>query len=103
MVAKYSYIKFHKNPSSETELFHADGNTDGQTDATELRVAFCNCTNAPRKEKCGRRAQCNLSVKKSNLFAGKTRNMTAESSKPVLHYFGENYKTSEKSVNLRDK
>ena len=26
MLAKYSYIKFHKNPSSETELFHADGN-----------------------------------------------------------------------------
>jgi len=68
MVAKYSYIKFHKNPSSEAELFHADGNTDGQTDVTDLRVAFRNCTNAPRKERYERRVQCNLSVKKKSIY-----------------------------------
>jgi hypothetical protein len=70
MVAKYSYIKFHENSSSETKLFHADGNTDGQTDLNELRVAFRNCTNAPRKERYGRRVQCNLSVKKSIYLQG---------------------------------
>jgi hypothetical protein len=39
MVAKYSHIKFNKNPSNEEELFHEDGNTDGKTDVTESLFA----------------------------------------------------------------
>jgi hypothetical protein len=31
------------------ELFHADGQTDGQTDMTKLIVAFRSFPNAPRK------------------------------------------------------
>jgi hypothetical protein len=30
------------------ELFHADGEMDGQTDMTKLIVAFHNFTNAPK-------------------------------------------------------
>jgi hypothetical protein len=30
-----------------TELFHADGRTDGQADMTKLKVAFHNSVNAP--------------------------------------------------------
>ena len=30
------------------ELFHADKQTDGQTDMTKLIVAFCNFANAPK-------------------------------------------------------
>jgi hypothetical protein len=29
---KYSDIKFYENPSSGSELFHADGRTDGRID-----------------------------------------------------------------------
>jgi len=32
------------------ELFHADERTNGQTDMTNLIVAFCNFTNAPKQE-----------------------------------------------------
>jgi len=32
------------------ELFHADGETDGQTDMTKLIVAFRNSVNAPKKD-----------------------------------------------------
>jgi hypothetical protein len=34
------------------ELFHADGQADGQTDMTKLIVAFRNFANAPNKSKC---------------------------------------------------
>jgi len=37
---KYSNIKFHEKPSSEAELFHADGWTDRRADMTKLIVAF---------------------------------------------------------------
>jgi len=40
---KYSNIKFHGNPSSGAELFHADR----QTDVTKLTVAFRNFANTP--------------------------------------------------------
>jgi hypothetical protein len=33
----------------EAELFHADGQRDGQTDMTKLIVAFHNFANAPKK------------------------------------------------------
>jgi hypothetical protein len=32
----------------ETELFYADGRTDGETDMTKLIVAFRNFANAPK-------------------------------------------------------
>ena len=32
-----------------TELFHADGRTDGETDMTKLTVAFRSFTNAPKQ------------------------------------------------------
>ena len=34
-----------------TELFHAEGRTDGQTDMTKLIVAFRNFANAPKIKK----------------------------------------------------
>jgi len=33
-----------------TELFHADGRTDGQTDMTKLIVTFRSFANAPKKD-----------------------------------------------------
>ena len=33
IVEKSSYIKFHENPSSGTELLHADGRTDRHNEA----------------------------------------------------------------------
>jgi hypothetical protein len=47
---RYSNIKSHENPSSE--LFHADGRTDRQTDKSEMTkliVALSNFANAPKK------------------------------------------------------
>ena len=35
----------------EAELFHADGRIDGQTDVTNLIVAFRNFANVPKKGK----------------------------------------------------
>jgi len=48
---KYSSIKFHENPSSKVELYHADGRTEGQTDVTRLLVAFRNFASAPKPYK----------------------------------------------------
>ena len=41
------------------ELFHADGQTDGQTDITKLRVALSNFANAPkdRRNKTAKESQ----------------------------------------------
>jgi hypothetical protein len=103
MVTEYSYIKFHKKPSSEAELFHTDGNTDGQTGVTVLRVAFRNCTNAPRKERYRRRVRCNLSIKNNQSIYREHKKYDCRILKTVLRYFGDNYETSEKSINLRDK
>ena len=55
-VVKYSYIKFHENPSSGNRVFPC-GRTDGrmdrwtyaQTDMTQPIVASRNFTNAPNK------------------------------------------------------
>ena len=44
---KYSNIKFHENPSSRTELFHADRRAEGQTDKHEANSRpsqFCERT-----------------------------------------------------------
>jgi hypothetical protein len=41
---KYSYVKFHKNPSSGIEL----SPTDEQTDMTKLVVSFRSFANAPK-------------------------------------------------------
>jgi len=57
IVDKYSYTKFHKNPSSRNQDFHADG-TDGRTDRqvdrrtemTKLIFAFRNSANAPKND-----------------------------------------------------
>ena len=38
-----------KISSVGAELFHADGNTDRQTDIRKLTVAFRNFANAPKK------------------------------------------------------
>ena len=43
---KYSDIKFHENPVSESRAVPC-GRTDRQTDTTKPRVAFCNFVNAP--------------------------------------------------------
>jgi hypothetical protein len=44
---KYSNIKFHKNPSSGSQVVPC-GWTDGRADMTKLVVAFCNFANAPK-------------------------------------------------------
>jgi hypothetical protein len=53
---KYSNIKFNENPSSGSRAVpcglmdgRTDGQTDRQTDMVQLIVAFCNCTNAPKR------------------------------------------------------
>jgi hypothetical protein len=49
---EYSKIKFCENPSSGSELFHAEGRTDvqteGPTDMTKLIVTSLNFANAPK-------------------------------------------------------
>ena len=50
-------MKFHQNP------FHADGQTDGGTDRTKLKVTFRNSANAPEDPFCfkdihWRRVEC---------------------------------------------
>ena len=34
-------MKFNQNPSSEAELFHADGRTDGRTEGYDEANSFC--------------------------------------------------------------
>jgi hypothetical protein len=45
---KYSVSNFIKIRPVGAELFHADGQTDRQTDMTKLRVAFRHFANAPK-------------------------------------------------------
>jgi len=45
---KYSNIRFHENPSSESRAVPC-GQTDGRTDVTKLIAAFLNFVNAPKK------------------------------------------------------
>ena len=40
---------FMKIPPVETELLHAQGRTEGQTDNTKLKVDFRNVRNAPKE------------------------------------------------------
>ena len=42
--------RFMKRRRVETESFHADGRTGGQTDMTKLTVAFHNFANAPKND-----------------------------------------------------
>ena len=49
---KYPTSKFHKIRPVGVELFHAGGWTDGQTDTTNLIVAFQDFANAPKNSKC---------------------------------------------------
>ena len=39
------------------ELFHADGQTDGQTDTSKLIVAFRNVANAPKNQQTYKRVE----------------------------------------------
>jgi hypothetical protein len=48
ILEKPSNIKFHENPSSGSQSFHADRQTDRQTDMTKRIVAFRNFANAPK-------------------------------------------------------
>ena len=43
-------IRFHENPSSAAQLFHAHRGTDGRTDITKLTVAFPNKANTPNNQ-----------------------------------------------------
>jgi hypothetical protein len=47
IIKKYSNTKFHENPSSGVQLFHADRRTDERMVVTKLIVAFRNFVNAP--------------------------------------------------------
>ena len=44
---KYSYIKFHANPSSGSDVV-ACGQTDRKTDMTQLVVVLLHFANAPK-------------------------------------------------------
>jgi len=45
----YSNIKFHENPPSEAELFHAsEMQTEGRTDTTKLMVFFLTLADVPK-------------------------------------------------------
>jgi hypothetical protein len=44
----YSSIKIHENPRSGTELFHAEGRTEGPSDMTKLIVTVRNFANVPK-------------------------------------------------------
>jgi len=44
ILEKYPNIKFHENPSTTAELFHADR----QRDKTKLTAAFHNFANEPK-------------------------------------------------------
>jgi len=37
-----------------TDIFHADGRTDGRTDMMKLMVTFCNFANAPKNREVER-------------------------------------------------
>jgi hypothetical protein len=43
----YSNIKFHENPSSGSQVFHADG----RTDMTKLIADFRNSAKAPKRQR----------------------------------------------------
>jgi hypothetical protein len=43
----YSNIKFHENPCSAAQLFHADGQTDGHDEANSRSPEFCNAPKNP--------------------------------------------------------
>ena len=44
------------------ELFHADRQTDGETDMTKLIVAFCNFANTPENRNCNYTSRASVSV-----------------------------------------
>jgi hypothetical protein len=47
---KYSNIKLHENRPVGSELFHADGETDGQTERhSEANSCFSQFANTPNK------------------------------------------------------
>jgi len=48
-IEKYSNTKFHENPSSGSRVVPC-GQTGGQTDMTQLIVAFSNFADAPKKK-----------------------------------------------------
>jgi hypothetical protein len=47
ILEKSSNIKFHDNPSSAAQLFHAHRGTDRRADMTKLRVSSPNIANPP--------------------------------------------------------
>ena len=49
---RFSNIKFHGKPYRGSELLHADGRTDVETDMSKLIVAFRNFANALNKLCC---------------------------------------------------
>jgi hypothetical protein len=48
ILEKYSYIKFHENPSVGAELLHTEGRTEVQRDMTKVTVTFRSFANAPK-------------------------------------------------------
>jgi hypothetical protein len=50
MFRKLLKYQFHENPSSGAELFHADGQTEKETDTTSLTVAFRNFSKSPKMD-----------------------------------------------------
>jgi hypothetical protein len=57
-IKKYSYTKFHENPSSGNRVVpcgQTDGRTDRHDEANSLFFFFCNFADAPKSQKLCRR------------------------------------------------
>jgi len=72
---KYSYIKFHENPSSGSRVFPW-GQTDRWTDMMKLIVTFSNFVNTPKKETWTQTDQTIHTTWKSRIHIFKILNIT---------------------------
>jgi hypothetical protein len=75
ILEKYSNIKFHENPTIESQGVPSggtEGRTDGQTDMTKLVVAFHNLAKVPQRFRfcpCGTFILCILIPQQTANFA----------------------------------
>ena len=83
---KYSNIKFHENPSSGTELFHADGQRDRMTAGhDEANSCLRNFANAPKSEMKAffEPMDCNVCSEQGELRSSRPRKPLNHSDSPA--------------------